>query len=321
MPIPAFLTSRYELLTGLRRRPCRAWPASGQRAHRPRRACVTCALRSVSAHEPPTWATTPCARQSRIASTVWCSAPRSGVLIWTTSAAPAALKARMSSTVLAHSSATSCARPPSCARSAASARICASREPGVERVLDAQRERLGRLGHREDHLGVAPEQPVDVEVQDRRVVRAAAQVQDAVADPAHVVDDPGGQLRRVDQPVRERVDLLEDHLVDVVVARLAGLGVDRDARERARQVPLGRDHLGHRGPGAVRGRVEQRLADAVVGGGAVALDEHVAERGHRPSRAAGPPRGCGPRAPAASSRGSRPPTPLYCTLTQSPCAT
>src|SRR3954447_18774286 len=49
---------------------------------------VTWALRSVSAQEPPTWATTPCARQSRIASTVFCRAPRSGVLIWTTSAAP-----------------------------------------------------------------------------------------------------------------------------------------------------------------------------------------------------------------------------------------
>ena len=188
----------------------------------------------------------------------------------------------MSSTVLAHSSATSCTRPPSSARSAASARIWASREPassgcstrsanGSAASAMARMHRRGRCraGRRRRSAGSA------------RSPARRRSAQDAVADPAHVVDDPGRQLRRVDQAVRERVDLLEDHLVDVVVAGLAGLGVDRDARERARQVPLGGDHLGHRRPGAVRGGVEQRLADAVVGGGAVTLDQQLAERRHR----------------------------------------
>ena len=95
----------------------------------------------------------------------------------------------------------------------------------------------------------SPEQAVDVEVQDRRVGLAGAQVQHAVAHPAHVRDELAREVGRVDQAVRERVDLLEDHLVDVGAALLARLRVDRDGPEGVGQPPLGPDDLGHRRPG------------------------------------------------------------------------
>ena len=172
-----------------------------------------------------------------------------------------------------------------------------------------------------------PEHPVDVEVQDGRVVGARPQPLDPLAHPAHVRDERfavGPDERAVvDEAVRERVDLLEDHRVDVRLALLAGLREHRDGPRRPRQPPLVGDDVGHRAPGAVRRRVQERLRQPVGSGGAELVDVRgVAEGGHRP---AGEPR-CDlalDRAArsGARSRGSLPPTPAYWTLTQSPCAT
>ena len=126
----------------------RSWSAAAPRASW----TVTWAERSVSVHEPPMCATTPCALQSSTASTMWSIEPRSGALICTTSAAPAALKARMSSTVLAHSSATSSRAPRRRAARAARpcASICAAREPASSGCSTRSANGRGRLASRED---------------------------------------------------------------------------------------------------------------------------------------------------------------------------
>ncbi len=241
--------------------------------------------------------------------------------------------------MLAHSSATSCAFDPAWASSSrrrTKSRICAARLPESTGCSTRRAYGLGRGLHGADEVCDAfevafegeAERGVGVEVQDRPVARVGRQRLDAVADPAHVGEQFASvrpdERERVDQPVRERVDALEDHLVHARVAVLAGLGEHRHPLEGDVEPPLALDELGHRAAVRACAGVEQRLREAVRGGLAELVEQRlewfVALDGGRPRscRAISP---CSCAASAgASSSGSRPPTPAYWTLTQSPCA-
>ena len=247
-------------------------------------------------------------------------------MICTTSAAPAALKARMSSTrvgPLVGDDRRPGRRGARAARPCAS--ICASREPASNGCSTRSANGRARLLQLEDHaLGVVAEQAVDVEVQDRRVGLARrAGAARGRAPSARRRRCCARELGRVDQPVRERVDPLEDHLVDVGAALLAGLRVDREApRARGR----GPTRPARRSAIVVPARARPRRAAPARARSAAAVPSTSAsvsaERRDRARRADGasssPSRAA---SSAARSRGSRPPTPLYCTLTQSPWAT
>ena len=135
----------------------------------------------------------------------------------------------------------------------------------------------------------------------------------------------------VDQSVRQHVDLLEDHLVDVLVAVVAGSGRRSGRLGEDGQAVLVADHFAHdvrealaRASSSAWVMPERR---AVCSGwpstaGPRSFGGHVAE-GLDFGALPGSGRTCGSRTgryvPARKS-GSRPPAPEYCTAAQSPTA-
>ena len=155
----------------------------------------------------------------------------------------------------------------------------------VHGAFDAQMEGLGDLAQLGDVIGhggivvVSVERAdgaVAVDVQHGVVALVGAMLEDAVAQPL----DIGGELfavqaqlgfHVVDQRVGKHLRALDDHLVGVVVAVVAGLGEDRDGRfGHGAAVFVGHD-LAHEAAGGLGHRVQQRLGNAVADGGVQAL--------------------------------------------------
>ena len=206
--------------------------------------------------------------------------PRSGVLTWMTSAAPASTKSRTSSRVLHHSSTARATPRPArrrAARSAAEHLDLAGAAAEVHHVLDAQRQRARRRpragpGTRRcarRRRRRPPESAVDVEVQDRHVRGVDPEGQDAVAHPA----DVGRQVLAVRpelgatlliSPCGSTSTPLEDHLVDVVVAVVPGLDEQPHRAQVRAGVVLVPQHLGHGHPARPGHGVEHRLGHPVA---------------------------------------------------------
>src|SRR5262245_54636757 len=90
--------------------------------------------------------------------------------------------------------------------------------------------------------GCGSDHPIHIKVDNRTIRLCSGQGLDAVTNPSNVCYERftivSDQVRGVDQAMREDIDLLEDHLVDIGVAIFSSLRVYWDAFQRPRQVPL-----------------------------------------------------------------------------------
>ena len=155
----------------------------------------------------------------------------------------------------------------------------------VHGALDAQVEGLGQLAQLLDvvrHVLVVvvaehlADGAVAVDVQHGGVVGVLAVLQNAVAQPGDVLGQLLAVLTQlvvhvVDQGVGQHLCALDDHLVGVVVAVVAGLGEDRHGLVgHGAAVFVGHD-LAHQATGGLRNCVQQGLGHAVADGGVQAL--------------------------------------------------
>jgi hypothetical protein len=137
----------------------------------------------------------------------------------------------------------------------------------------------------------------------------------------------------VDEPVRQDVDLAQDHLVDGGVSVVPGLGEDRHRTQWRARAPFVPDDFGHGHASGAGDGIEQRLADAIedrrgqrfaVGTDGRCL-ELLGERAERVEPAAEKRRritdSTSARAASADSGPSRPPADAYWTEAASPWPT
>ena len=121
---------------------------------------------------------------------------------------------------------------------------------------------------------VAEDQPhgaVDVDVEGGQVVGPGPQPLRAAGEPADVFLQFAAVaaellLDVVDQAVGQHVHLLEDHLVDVLVAVVAGLGEDRHWGDADGQAVFLADHLAAEPVLGLGPRVQERLRQSVAEG-------------------------------------------------------
>ena len=193
------------------------------------------------------------ARQSSTASTTWWTAPRSGALICMTSAAPARLNARMSSTRVGPLVGDELRRAGRRARRAArraprSGRRASRRRAGARRAARTARRRRAIAASDAGHARRGRRRSAGAEHGRRRRSAGSARRRrrGAAARRGRAPSARTRSARRrpsptsagvVDQPVRQRVDLLEDHLVHAAAPLLAGLREDRDALAAGRRGP------------------------------------------------------------------------------------
>ena len=117
---------------------------------------------------------------------------------------------------------------------------------------------------------------VDVDVQDGAVALVGAHADDALAQPLDIGQELFAvcaelRLDVVDQRVRQNGRALDDHLVGVVVAVIAGLREDGDGMVADGAAVLVGHDLAHLAARRSCDRVQKRLRDAVADGGVQAL--------------------------------------------------
>ena len=148
----------------------------------------------------------------------------------------------------------------------------------VHRPFDAQMEGLCRLLQLRKIIGhggivVVSERradgAVDVDVQDGLVALVRAHGQDAVTEPFDVLQQLFAVLTElglhvVDERVRQHLRALDDHLVGVVIAVVAGLRKDGDRRLADRAAVFVRDDLAHQASRRLGDCVQNGLRDTVA---------------------------------------------------------
>ena len=159
----------------------------------------------------------------------------------------------------------------------------------VHGALNAQVEGLGGLlqgGQIVGHLLVVvvaegrADGAVHVDVQDGGVAGIDPLGLDAVAQPRDVLQQLAAVAAQlgvdvVDEGVGQDLSALDDHLVGVVVAVVAGLGEDGDGGIGYGAAVLVRHHFAHEAAGGAGHGVQDGLADAVADGGVQALALHL----------------------------------------------
>ena len=156
---------------------------------------------------------------------------------------------------------------------------------GIHRALDAQMERFGslfQLSQIVGHCGVVlvakglADGAVNVDVEDWVVALVGAQLEDAVTQPADILFELGAVAAQlcldvVDQRVRQDGCALEDHLVGVLIAVVAGLGEDRNRFIGDGGAVLVGNNFAHQSLGRFGYRVQDCLGNAVTDGGMQSL--------------------------------------------------